>query len=206
MRQIPSLLVRLNLETQSFHAEADKPWLDLVSGDYVPSRQQYVNRLMRTYGFESPLEAALRYTKNFDHLVDMTGRYRAGFIAQDLMAVGVRAAEVATVPQLMIAPFSNIAEALGWLYVHERATLAYETVRRELCRRCPEVQYACAYLSAYDGGVGARLDDLGLQLERLTRSRAVGDAVVTAAQDAFRSAITWNHTPDEELILATLKS
>jgi heme oxygenase len=194
MRQIARLLVRLNLETRSFHAEADRPWLDLVAGDHVPTRHEYMQRLVRTYGFDSPLEAALRYTKSFDHLVDMTGRYRAGFIAQDLLALGLDPVQVANVPQLMLAPFPNVAEALGWLYVHERATLAYETVRRELCERLPELQYSCAYLSAYDGAVGARFDDLGLQLERLSRSKAVGDAVVNAAQDAFRRVIEWNRT------------
>jgi len=87
MRQMGSLLVRLNLETRSFHSEVDKPWLDLIAGDRQPPRLEYMHCLLRAYGFDSPLEAALRYTKNFDQLVDMTGRYRAGFIAQDLLSL-----------------------------------------------------------------------------------------------------------------------
>ncbi|MBA2544858.1 MAG: biliverdin-producing heme oxygenase [Deltaproteobacteria bacterium] len=191
MRQIGSLLVRLNLETRSYHAEVDKPWLDLIEGERVPSRHAYMQCLLRAYGFDSPLEAALRYTKNFDQLVDMTGRYRAGFIAQDLLSLGLGPAQVAIVPQLMIAPFANLAEALGWLYVHERATLAHQTLRHELCLRLPELEEACAYAGAYDGQVGARIDDLGLQLEQLCRSKAAGDAIIAGAHDGFRQAIEW---------------
>ncbi len=190
MRQIGSLLVRLNLETRSFHAAADNFWLGLVMGGSC-SRRDYMQCLVRAYGFDSPLEAALRYTRGFDQLVDMTGRYRSGLLAQDLLSLGLGPAQVATIPQQMITPFAHVAEALGWLYVHERATLAHDTVRRELCRQIPELEGSCAYLAAYEGVVGARIDDLGRQLDQLAHAKAVADRVVEAAHDAFRHALAW---------------
>lgn len=201
MRQIGSLLVRLNLETRAYHAGADGHWLDLALGG-PPTRQAYMQCLVRAYGFESPLEAALRYTRGFDQLVDMTGRYRAGLIAQDLLQLGLGPAQVATIPQLMIAPFAHVAEALGWLYVHERATLAFDQVRRELLRHHPDLVNASSYLSAYDGIVGQRFDDLGQQLDRLATMPAIASRVVLAAQDAFQQALAWNHAPEPAAVAA----
>jgi heme oxygenase len=152
--------------------------------------------LVRAYGFDSPLEAALRYTRNFDQLVDMTGRYRSGLIAQDLLQLGLGPSQVATIPQQMIAPFAHVAEALGWLYVHERATLAYETVRRELLRQMPDVESATTYLSAYQGVVGSRFDELGQILDQLASAPAIAERVVVAARDAFRHALSWVHVPE----------
>jgi heme oxygenase len=201
MRQIGSLLVRLNLETRAYHAGADGQWLELARSGR-PSRQAYMQCLVRAYGFESPLEAALRYTRGFDQLVDMTGRYRAGLIAQDLLQLGLGPAQVATIPQLMIAPFAHVAEALGWLYVHERATLVFDQVRRELLRHHPDLVNSSSFLSAYDGIVGQRFDDLGQQLDRLATMPAIASRVVLAAQDAFQQALAWNHAPEPAAVVA----
>lgn len=193
MRQIASLLVRLNLETRAFHAEADRLWLELVSDRRVPTRRAYMHALVRAYGFDAPLEAAIRYTPHVNTLVDMCGRYRSGLIAQDLLQLGLGAAQVASIPQLMIAPFSSLAEALGWLYVHERATLTHDAVRQVLLARDPSLANACAYLGAYDGVVGARIEAFGQRVDQLVRTRAVADRVVTAAQEGFRRALQWIH-------------
>ncbi len=196
MRQLASLLVRLNLETRMHHAAADNFWLGLVKGSRRPSRHEYMQRLVRAYGVEGPLEASLRYTRGFDQLVDMTGRYRAGLIAQDLLSLGLGPAQVATIPQMMIEPFAHVAEALGWLYVHERGMVVHQNVRRHLCDQIPELEHATSYLSAYDGVVGARMEDLGEQLDRLVRARVIADRVVLAAQDAFAHALGWLHEPE----------
>lgn len=194
MRQLGSLLVRLNLSTRAYHAGADGHWLELVTNR--PTRRGYMQCLVRAYGFDSPLEAALRYTRGFDQLVDMTGRYRSGLIAQDLLHLGLGPSQVASIPQQMIAPFSHVAEALGWLYVHERSTLIYETVRSELLRQLPDVEYATTYLSAYEGVVGSRFDELGQLLDRLASAPAIAERVVVAAQDAFQHALSWGHVPE----------
>ncbi len=194
MRQSGSLLVRLNLETRAFHAGAEGYWLDLLTSKR-PTHRGYMQCLVRAYGFDSPLEAALRYTRGFDQLVDITGRYRSGLIAQDLLQLGLSCSQVASIPQQMIAPFAHVAEALGWLYVHQHATLAHGAVRRELRRQLPDVDHATTYLSAYEGVVGSRFDHLGQQLDRLASAPAVAERVVVAARDAFRHALWWSHVP-----------
>lgn len=191
MRQLGNILVRLNLETRSVHAAADRTWLRLIAGDRTATEPDYARALVRVYGFDAPLEAALAYTPHFETLVDMVGRYRSGLIAQDLLTLGISPAQMATLPQCMIEPFGGVIEALGWLYVHERATLCHDRVRRHLIASMPTLANATSYLSAYAGSVGVRFDDLGRLLDRYARTPELERRVVAGAHDAFRALLGW---------------
>jgi heme oxygenase len=196
MRQLASVVVRLNLETRGMHAAADRVWFELVANGRVPTRQEYMRTLVRVYGFEAPLEAALAYTPHFESLVDTTGRYRSGLIAQDLLTLALTPAQVADISQCLIDPCAGVAEALGWLYVHERATFAQEPVRRELIRRAPMLGRATSYLGAYAGVVGVRFDDLGRMFEQYGRTKALEDRICAGAHDAFEALLQWFDVDD----------
>jgi heme oxygenase len=183
-------LLRLNLETRAHHSAADESWLGLLHPSVT--RSDYMRRLVTTYGFEGPLEAALAYTPNLKLFVDLRQRSRAGLIAKDLLALGVRAAEISTLPQCLIAPFAGPIEALGWLYVAERVTLLHDRVRRHLLTRIPDVQDMCAYLSAYDGVVNARWNELGHAIDRAIRTEQHTDDLISAAKCAFRRMSEWS--------------
>jgi heme oxygenase len=184
-------MVRLNLETRGHHPSADAAWHRLVAPGRPTTREDYRALLERAYGFDSPLESALAYTPHLDSIADAHRRFRSGFIAQDLLTLGAKPTELTRVPQCMIAPFANVAEALGWLYVHERATLVHEAIRAELVARLPGVERATSYLSAYDGSVGARWHELGQALDRIAVSATVEQRIVDAAHDAFRALDRW---------------
>src|SRR5436190_23857193 len=83
-----SMLARLNLETQAYHALADEGWRSLLTPEITTTA--YIDQLVRVYGFEGPLEAALAYTPNLELAIDVHQRYRAGYVAQDLIALGMR--------------------------------------------------------------------------------------------------------------------
>jgi heme oxygenase len=188
--ELPATLVRLNLETRTFHASADTGWLGLLTPDVT--RTQYVDQLVRMYGFEGPLEAAFAYTPNLELVVDVHDRYRAGFIAQDLLALGSKPAQIARLPQHVIAPFASPLEALGWMYVVERWTLLHDEVRRYIRVRLPEATGACVYLGATEGYVQARWQDLGRRLDRVVRSQRMFDDVLAGAHSAFRAWGDWS--------------
>lgn len=197
MRYLPNALLRLNLETRAVHAAADRVWLRLVSDEPEVTEQDYARALVRVYGFEAPLEAALAYTPQFQTLVDMVGRYRSGLIARDLLTLGLTPAQVAAIPQCMIAPFSGVGEALGWLYVHQRATLCHDRVRRHLVSRLPTLAKATSYLQAYAGAVTVRFDDLGRIIDQYARSPAIEHRIVSAAHDALRAWLSWLDTGEQ---------
>ncbi len=184
------MLARLNLETQAFHAPADAGWRSLLSTDITKHR--YIEQLKLAYGFEGPLEAALAYTPNLDVVINVHERYRAGYIAQDLIALGMRPSEVARLRQQTIAPFANPLEALGWIYVAERATPLHDEVHRYLSVRLPDARQAYAYLSANDGHVGARWRALGQALDHAARTPRMVDEIIAAAHAGFRTWLEWS--------------
>lgn len=196
MRQVSKALVRLNVETRGFHAAADAPWLDLVAPGRTVTRLDYVSQLVLAYGFDAPLEAALAYTPHLEPFVELHPRFRCGLLAQDLLSLGVSPGQMAGLRQCMIAPFASVAEAFGWLYVHERSTLLHEGIGCELASRLPEVAGAMSALHAHDGRVGGLWDDFGQALDRVARTSHIEDRVVAAAVDAFRTLGVWHRRTD----------
>ncbi len=181
-----TMLARLDVETRPYHASADGLWRDLMEGSATPAT--YMHHLVRVYGFEAPLEAALAYTPGLSSVIDARGRVRSGLIVRDLLELGISAAKIAELPQSMIAPFGSVAEALGWMYVSERASILHEPVRRYLVARFPTLAGATCYLAA---GGEARWNEFADALEPYVRTRALQQQVAAAARDAFRCALDW---------------
>jgi heme oxygenase len=190
VRQVSKTLVRLNVETRCFHAAADAPWLDLIAPGRRPTRLEYLYQLVAAYGFDAPLEAALAYTPHLEGFINLHPRFRSGMLAADLLALGLKPGEIADLRQCMIAPFASVAEAFGWLYVHERAALLFSGVCAELCARLPELEHATSTLCTHQ-----HLDSFGEALDRVARTPAIEERIVSAAIDAFRTLQVWNRRP-----------
>jgi heme oxygenase len=188
MQRLSRTLIQLNLATRGFHTRADAGWLGLRSPTL--DAQQYMDQLVKVYGFEAPLEAALRYTPGVAALVDLRSRMRAGLIVQDLVRLGMTPGRIAALPQRFLS-FATAAEALGWLYVAERATLIHGSIRRYLMVRIPDAARASAYLSAYDGVAAQRWSDFGTALEVVAQDTAVRRELLRAAGEGFAALCAW---------------
>jgi heme oxygenase (biliverdin-IX-beta and delta-forming) len=183
-------LLLLNQETRSHHADADRPWLALLSEDV--RAQDYMRQLMMTYGFQAPLEAALAYTSGLWEIVKLRERARAGFLAQDLLALGLSPAQLTTLPHCFtITPFRDAAEALGWMYVSERATLLHEQIRRHLLKFAPIVAYSSSYLAAYEGFADLRWSSFGEALDSFVENGRHWRRLCAATDHAFRRWCSW---------------
>jgi heme oxygenase len=184
------MLAKLNMETRPYHGDLDGRWLDLL----IPhlSRTLYLEQLIRVFGFESAVEAALAYTPGFAGLIALRDWARSSFIAKDLMTLGLGAGTVAQLPQCLVAPFAEPCEALGWMYVLERATLLHDGLRQHVEDRLPKSPYVCAYLAANEGKDIARWNEFGELLERAAeRQSGASEQIVRAAQDGCRRATEW---------------
>ena len=182
----PATLLRLELETQAYHRDADHRWLALVAPDVT--RAQYADQLAKAYSVEAPLEAALAYTP---HVTTMLGRRaRSRLLAQDLFTLDFPMHKVR--PHL-IAPFANLADALGWLYAIERTARLHDMIRRNITVRVPDVAEAMTYIT--DPHAAQRWSDLGEVLERVGAT----DKIIYAAHDAFRCMLDW-YIGDEEAL------
>lgn len=185
------MIERLDHETRVHHTDADRELDALFHADL--GRLDYLQFLMRAYGFETPLDSAIAMTPNLDRILDLPRRSRAGFLALDLVALGIRAAEVTLLPVCLAIPqFRSVSEAMGWMYVLERTTLSHNVLRRHLKTRLPlEIEVASAYLGSYDGVAGRRWQELGTALDQVAQHPAIAERIITSAGDAFRCRRTW---------------
>ena len=191
MPHVSWMVERLTTETRAHQANADSLF-DLLFADDV-STAHYLVFLRRTYGFEAALEAMLSTTPNLGLMIDMHERAKGTYLAQDMLALGLRPNAIARLPQCMAIPeFRGAAEALGWMYVVERTTLASSVVRRHLLTRLPrEMHYASSYFQCYTGVVGARWREFGAKLDDIASQMAIADRIVAGAQMAFACQHEW---------------
>jgi heme oxygenase len=187
MLEPSAMLARLDAATREHHAELDAYWLDLMAQGVTS--ELYSAQLVRVYGFEAPLESALAYTPGFV-VADRRDLTRSGLIVQDLIALGMKAAAASRLGQANIAPFATPQEALGWWYVSERQSQLYNSIKRHLVSRIPQVANACAFLGSYDGVAAARWQQLGSVLDAQAWKHG-HEAILAAAHDAFQHAVTW---------------
>jgi heme oxygenase len=181
-------LARLDAATREHHAEVDATWLDLMAQGVT--RERYEAQLVRVFGFEAPLEAALAYTPGFT-VADRRDLTRSGLIVQDLIALGMRPAAASRLSQCdEIESFQGPIEALGWWYVSERSSQLYHSVKRHLVSRVPELAKACSFLSSYDGVAAARWQQLGAVLDQQAWKHG-HEGLVAAATAAFDCARRW---------------
>ena len=193
------MLTRLQLETRSLHPDADAPWVELMTFD--ATRELYISTLVATYGFEAPIEAALSMTAGVSRVLQLRQRARSGFIVQDLLAFGFTPSRIARLPQCSrIMPFRDLSEALGWIYVVERATLLHETVKHHLSAYLPGVS-AYSYLSAYEGVAEQRWEDLGHALDLVHLMYDSGDQILAGARSAFGVLHEWMEGEEAQLHL-----
>lgn len=152
----------------------------------------YRDYLVRCYGFEAPLEAALALSTSLDRMLDLRRRTRSGLLAHDLMRLGMRPQAVAELPLCLAVPqFRGSAEALGWMYVVERATLSHALVCRHLLTCLPEVAKASSYLHAAGGLLGTRWKQFGEVLDEVAQHPAIADRIVSSAIEALRQHRRW---------------
>jgi heme oxygenase len=185
--------MRLNMSTRRWHADVDESWLELMRPTI--DRADYLAHLVRTYGFVGPFESACKYTPELDRHIELAMFSRAGLVARDILELGVTPQQVASIETAAITPFKDVAEALGWLYVVERATLLQDGIRRHLVVHLPEVSAACSYLSAFDGRVGDHWTRFGVTLDRVAEKSGLENEVIDAAHHAFQRVLDWYRSP-----------
>src|SRR4051794_33604269 len=92
----PWMLVRIALETSAHQSFADEDRLGALD---VKTAQDYRAFLVRVFGFEAPIEAAISTVKGLDPEL-LTDRLRTGQLQRDLRALGMAPEQIATLPRV----------------------------------------------------------------------------------------------------------
>src|SRR4051794_33026662 len=108
------MLTRLKRNAQAEHVAANIDRLALLHVHASPV--SYRDYLVKIFGFEAPVEAALATTPGLEGLIDLGARSHLKLLRADLAELGI--AKPDDLPQCRAVPrFVTLAEALGWTYV-----------------------------------------------------------------------------------------
>ena len=190
MRQLSRfrVLTRIDDETRSHGAAADEQRLSVM--DATPTTATYRAFLLRVYGFERPVEAALQVTRGLTDIIDLRARLHTRLLRSDVAALGV--VDLASVRRCTsIPPFGDVLEALGWMYVIERGRMLNSILHRYLEERLPAVTLAAATYLRSERSAGTRMRELGDTLDSVVQSGADVYRVLVAAHSAFRAQEKW---------------
>ena len=182
--------------TRRFAAQLDAKIAQLTSSTVTVV--DYREYLVRTHGFEGPLEAALAYTSGLSAICEL--RARSGHIVHDLLALGLGAQQIAKLPQCFIAPFASTSTAVGWLYVYERARLQHPLLCARIRTRLRGAKDATDYFCGDELTVTKRWNEVASALERFATTGQSRLRIREAACDAFQVAIDWYS--DDQLRMA----
>jgi heme oxygenase len=155
------------------------------------SLADYRDYLAKAHGYERGIERSIGGVG-----VEREGLVwaRSEAIAGDLIALGMRPQEIATLPICEVEPLGRFAAILGWVFVSVRAAYARGMALPELEHHQPFARrHAASYLeSAASKPLTDRICDV---LEDITTDPATGALVIAAAGNAFRAHRGWFLAP-----------
>ncbi|MBA3457330.1 MAG: biliverdin-producing heme oxygenase [Deltaproteobacteria bacterium] len=182
------MLSRLTNETKRHHVGIDE---GLLSAFAIPSIGSYRHFLARMYGFSAPVGTALLAAPGLDADL-LVSRVRTGWIASDLLGLGLTPVESAMLQRRLEIPELSAAQALGWLYVSERITLRHELIRNRLHAEAPDAfRIASDYLMSTSGRAHQQWNELGRALDRAVVDHDYADQILAGASEAFAVQQEW---------------
>jgi heme oxygenase len=181
-------LTRIDDETRARHADADAQRLSLTLQPATAAR--YRRFLLRLYGFEAPVEAALHTTPGIADLFDVRARLHTRLLRADLASLGI--VDLTHAPRSRSTPpFSDVLEALGWIYVIERGRMLSSMLLRHIEQTMPALAATTTSYLRAERSAGTRMRELAATFDSVVRSDAEVDRVLAAAHGAFRAQSHW---------------
>jgi len=175
------MLTQLDLEMQIHLAQVDSDPLAVIESPHRDRYREFLDPLL--YGFRGLCRVCPRDdAQSSTWWIDLRQRAKAGLVAADLLALGVRPQELSQIPLCTsVEVFDTIADAMGWLYVVERRTLLHTVIVKDLTPHMPDLMAgASSYLHCYEHNASTRWRDLSRAFD--SRRDARGSGRIVAAR------------------------
>jgi len=189
MLETTQFLGRLRVETRPEH-DAIEAVLDLT-GVHM-TRDSYRRTLEHFYGYYQPFEVAVRAVHDWiGYGLDLDQRRKTPLLESDLRALGVDSLD--SIPMWHIAPRLNrLAEAFGYLYVTEGATLGGQLISRHVSQTIGVMpERGGRFFYGYGDQTGRMWQTFRTALAAFATTRDTQDQVVAAAVQTFRTLRAW---------------
>src|SRR5436853_2958148 len=183
----PRFVGHLHTATAVFHAVADA---DLITA--CRTITGYREYLEKSYDFELGVERAFADTPGLEATIDLDARSRVAALTADLEVMGLERAEIEALPVWGDrTSFDEVVEALGWMFVLDRRTVAPGIAARELARDRPMMAKAMAYFTR----IASRptWGQLVNALETVEADPRASIRLTDAASEGFRARRAWFH-------------
>jgi len=186
---------RLDDETRQLRVDLEAEAAALLA---ATTQEQYQRYLVRAFGFISPLERSLLDTSGLAPFFDLRRLRKHVLIEHDLLTLGVKSAEVQSIPQCMWIPwFDNPWTALGWTYLIEHNTLAFPNLFRHVAGVLPgEAAFAATYLKVYGGATSEMWKSFADGLDVAAKTPENLDAIIAGAAAGLRHFRRWRNVLD----------
>ncbi len=193
-----SILLRLKQETQELHHRLEAT-VDILNPTLELER--YKALLERFYGFYLPVENRIAALKGFESLnLDPALRWKTPMLINDLADLEVQTKDLVELPLCTDLPeLSNLAMALGCMYVLEGATLGGQVISRHL-KKMPGLGGTrnLNFYNSYEDKVGPMwkafcraLDTYVNAVQADATSLPVDAIIIEAANQTFQKLDGW---------------
>jgi heme oxygenase len=191
VRGLRSALDRIRNETRALHEQIEGivPLLQPEADE-----QTYRTYLEQLLGFHRPLEPVLFARAGLRELgIRRAEREKAPWLARDLLALGLSAEQVITLPRCRALPrVQSLSAALGCCYVLEGATLGAQLIYRELSPRLPDtMSRASSYLRCYGTETSRMWKAFCAALEHHGQYAHEQAEMADAARETFTALRAW---------------
>lgn len=171
---------RLKARTQQTHERLDRR---IMAAQPFASRDRYARFLRVQHAFHSHIDPLYAIAALERLLSDLPHRRRTALIERDLGDLGQSCA-VERAPTFDAD--TDIATALGWLYVAEGSNLGAALLMKEAIRIGLSETFGARHLAAHPGGRGLYWRTFTSALDAMDLSVAEEERAVAGAQAAFR--------------------
>jgi len=183
-----SLLIALKQTTRPYHQSLEQT-LDFLSPNL--SNTDYLRLIKAFWGYYCPLEARLASVPALTTWIpDLSERIKLSLLEKDLVALGVEIETIAQLPQCNELPAcTDVAQALGCLYVMEGATLGGQIISRHIKQLLDlDARNGTAFFSSYGDATGLMWQTFR---EQLTTFTADEERVIESACMTFLTLEKW---------------
>ena len=157
-----------------------------------PTRDSYRRFLCDLYGFVTAFESRFAFALGLD-ITFIENRIKSGRLASDLLALGLTSYERVRLSRRCSVPsFVGSAEALGWLFVVERLTLDFPSIKNRLRVAIPyDLEIAGSFIGADVAEIEASWAELGRVVDRHVHAKPELDRTIRAAEAALLCLEDW---------------
>jgi heme oxygenase len=186
------ILTKIREKTMENHDDFTSWANKILNGTITPDEYKYV--LKTFYGFYYPLEQKITGLQEWQSMdFNIENRRKAPFLLKDMKSMGISDAEISDIPMCDDLPeINNLSQALGCMYVVERATLGGQIVAKKLNDIFGfDQEKGAAFFNSYGQEVRPMWKSFGDLINNYAADNNIEEPIVQSSHDTYFKFNNW---------------